>query len=71
MICYCGCNAKYCNTCGNYCQLSGCPICAKASLVLAGKFGVGNERKRKLVSLYNAVQNEVNRRLRIAKRYPV
>ena len=47
MSCYCGCNAKYCNTCGNYCQLSGYPICDKASLVLAGKFGVGNERKRK------------------------
>ena len=71
MSCNCGCNAKYCNTCGNYYQTPGCPICSKASLVLAGKYGVGNERKRKLVSLYNAVQNEVNRRLRIEKRYPV
>ena len=71
MSCNYGFNTKYCNTCGNYCQLSGCPICAKASLVLAGKFGVGNERKRKLGTLYNAVQNEVNRRLGIEKRYPV
>ena len=48
MICNCGCNAKYCNTCGNYYQVSGCPIWVKASLVLAEKLGVGNERKRKL-----------------------
>ena len=71
MSCNCGCNAKYCNTCGNYYQASGCPICHKAALVLAGKFGVGNERKRRLGTFFNAVQNEVNRRLGIPYRYPV
>ena len=71
MSCNCACNARYCNTCGNYYQASGCPICAKASLVLAGKYGVGNERKRNLGSQYNAVQNEVNIGLGIEKRFPV
>ena len=71
MSCNCGCNARYCNTCGNYYQASGCPICYNASLVLAGRLGDGNERRRKLGTLYNAVQNEVNRRYGIAKRYPV
>ena len=71
MSCNCGCNARYCNTCGNYYQALGCPICYNASLVLAGRLGDGNERRRKLGTLYNAVQNEVNRRLGIAKRYPV
>ena len=71
MSCNCGCNAKYCNTCGNYYQASGCPICDKASLVLAGLLGDGDERRNILGVQYNAVQNEVNRRLGIAKRYPV
>ncbi len=71
MSCNCGCNAKYCNTCGNYYQTPGCPICSKASLVLAGLLGDGDERRNILGVQYNAVQNEVNRRLGIAKRYPV
>ena len=65
-----GCNAKYCNTCGNYYQAYGCPICHNVSLAFAGKLGFGEERRRRLGSLFNAVQNQINRILGIEKRYP-
>ena len=42
-----------------------------ADLVLQGRFGNGEARRRVLGGDYNEIQNRVNERLGLPKRYPV
>ena len=42
-----------------------------ADLVMAGRFGNGEARRIALGAEYNEIQNRVNERLRLPKRYPV
>lgn len=63
-----------CETCGNTyrapCSCWSCPTCTLADeVIIEGKHGTGEERRRNLGSDYNKVQNEINRRLGYSKRY--
>jgi len=67
---------SYCDVCGNKvavmdcgCQVI-CDVCRLADEVIKeGKHGTGQARKDSLGDDYNEVQNEINRRYNIDKRY--